>query len=603
MDPTMTNHVVTLIPPAGPKRVRRSAKYTKGRSSRSIWSLRDESISEEEKKLFYYFQTCPSLPSLRTEFRNKNCNNGNLNICAETEEITGRSLLHCIGLNERLIMVSTGGSDAAISQINRFIMQELIPGYPSAVTEEDNNNFIPFTEIIIEWVNNRRDTRKSKIAADDLQTISTRAMPRMVEWSLEILSEILDSDLSGDASPQSSFTSIDTSNISYQDLNLFGSLHSARMSPKHTGRKNIMGKQISSMHRPFHREIIVRKIAAIPHLLEELLLIEDKEQLHHIFELSIVRKALLFGTESFGDGKWLIKMLDAAIKVNDSSMIAFSSHREVSDPGFQFAEDECRFLAEAAIFYLECVSKVNIFDDLRVFHKIQFSRKVFPNKKGSRVLSKSDVQQFQECRDELFHNVTALEGLVRRISVMDDDLVKRASVTKVLCRKLDKSISSDFAAALALFDGINHILLVVTFRLGPAEALFYLSRADESFKPHQYIIANVVLVASIVYFATRTIYSNKAKYALSHRLFWSGLFSGSNFLDVVPLVMVLFCIFFTDIILRQRACKETDKFNIIPWPGRIAVALTTPFLWFRILNYIKIRNKHLATVILCFNQL
>eukprot|EP00957_Ditylum_brightwellii_P082898 6302975-Ditylum_brightwellii.AAC.1 len=187
-------------------------------------------------------------------------------------------------------------------------MQELLPEYPLAVIDEDKNNFIPFTEIIIEWVNNRRAMRKVKTAVDDLQAISTRAMPRMVEWSLEILSEILDNDLSGDlqsrsASRQSSFASIDTSNTSCQDLNFFESSHSARMPSKSTRTKNITSKPVSSMHRPFHREIIVEKIAAIPHLLEELLLIEDTDQLYHVFELSIVRKALLFSTESFGDGK------------------------------------------------------------------------------------------------------------------------------------------------------------------------------------------------------------------------------------------------------------------------------------------------------------
>eukprot|EP00957_Ditylum_brightwellii_P071579 5442503-Ditylum_brightwellii.AAC.1 len=62
MNPTIKNDVVTTIPLAGPKRYRRSAKCTRGRSSRFIWSLREESIPEEEKDLFDFFQTCPSLP-------------------------------------------------------------------------------------------------------------------------------------------------------------------------------------------------------------------------------------------------------------------------------------------------------------------------------------------------------------------------------------------------------------------------------------------------------------------------------------------------------------------------------------------------------------
>ena len=62
--------------------------------------------------------------------------------------------------------------------------------------------------------------------------------------------------------------------------------------------------------------------------------------------------------------------------------------------------------------------------------------------------------------------------------------------------------------------------------------------------------------------------------------------------------MVLLCSFAVDIVLRQRAYSEVGD-STIPFFLRAMIAITTPFLWLRIMAFVKIRNKQLATFILC----
>mmetsp|Transcript_7049 Transcript_7049/g.9469 ORF Transcript_7049/g.9469 Transcript_7049/m.9469 type:complete len:494 (+) Transcript_7049:74-1555(+) len=440
-------------------------------------------VEEGGKDLFEFFTNCPSLARLREEFRAAvEADEGSgafLNVCARPDETTGRVLLHCIGLNRSLILISTGGSDAAISQVNRFIMQEILPVHPSAVIDEDNNNNFPFTETITEWINARRavrawvtgafesmkkvgelerEWRKSgssrflrtseldhsftvqlksiaescpdaiictdetgailitNRAAEDLfgwteeeliagnidklccqydqrlrkyfktgekpvdtgsrkefkgmrkdksrfkgelqvteiklsraksvfcgfiknltdfeqhaktlrssftskytgskdainkveDMVSTSSMPMMVEWSLSILSEIVDDGKHGETAKkkrgeESLSMSSSSLSLSYQDFDFGDNLHTsakvAQPGIRSSRRYNVnMSKPIPSLYR----EVIVEKVASIPHLMEELLLIDNSEQLKRVFQLSIVQK-ILFRQESFGDGQW-----------------------------------------------------------------------------------------------------------------------------------------------------------------------------------------------------------------------------------------------------------------------------------------------------------
>jgi len=174
----------------------------------------------------------------------------------------------------------------------------------------------------------------------------------------------------------------------------------------------------------------------------------------------------------------------------------------------QMAQEECRNLAESAIFYLERVSALNIQDDLLVFHHVQMTQQVSrSNSAFVDMVSTGDLHHFKRHRDELFDKVGNLKGLVRRICVLDDDLVKRAAATSVIRRLLDRIMFSPFATIQALMDGINHSILMLSFRLGPAATLMQLSAGDVTFNPHLYLFSTATLMLSISYFGTKAVHA------------------------------------------------------------------------------------------------
>ena len=110
-----------------------SMKMTSFRFSQTPLGKGDIDLPEEGGDLHKHFRTCASLTRIREEFRNalsedaeKNMGFG-LNACARPEDNTGKLLLHSIGLNKDLVTSGGGGSAAAQSRVNQFVLQELLP--------------------------------------------------------------------------------------------------------------------------------------------------------------------------------------------------------------------------------------------------------------------------------------------------------------------------------------------------------------------------------------------------------------------------------------------------------------------------------------------
>ncbi|KAL7554019.1 hypothetical protein ACHAWF_017627 [Thalassiosira exigua] len=765
------------------------------KSQRSLPGGARAILPEEGTDLHNHFRTCPSLTRIREEFRSAmtegsggNARSGK-NVCARAERGTGQLLLHSIGSNGELVTSGGGGTAAAQSRINQFVLKELLPAYPAAMIEEDDKGHIPFTEPIIRWIQARRAVRKWKIDTDmtrekvalvaaklnkkigvaavtrgmdgkqartelkmivdsandamfcidekgkilltnrmaqqtfgyskkemlggnismicnkkdaehhgeylerylrtgekrvmgkkrellarrkdgstffielgltevnmggghllfcgfvkdatDVrrhrsslecglngskdqevkgdQAIQARGIPPLVEWCLQILSEFVDTyGFIGHQTGHEADDDFDDDSSSDGSI-LRSSLQSSLQGRSFRSMRNLGGDISQAMHDT----IVVEKLASIPHLLEELLLIEDSEARNRVFDMSIVHK-VLFNVESLDDGQCIKvqkqKVLDANLTGSDIDTVeARAFQRQL-----QMAHDQCRVLAESAVFYLEQVSSLNIQDDLHVFHNMQMHRELTSGGMAD-MISTGDVRHFENRRNELFDAVGEAKGLIRRICVLEDDLVKRAAATPVIRRLLDKIMFSPFATLSALFDGINHLLLMISFRLGPAPAVFYLAKNNDAFKPQQYLIASIgeiemtldrrtrchpspltpalcsslpVLTASVSYFGTKAIHQNLAKRNVSENLFWADAFNFWSLLDIIPLLIVFVCSVAVDIVLRARAHSDSND-GSVPFFLRAAIALTTPFLWLRIMAFIKVRNKQLATFILC----
>lgn len=461
--------------------------------------------------------------------------------------------------------------------------------------------FIGFVKDMTDLNERRRDENSTKDVdspegGGESNSREGRGIPPLVEWCFTVLSEFVD-NYSVASNGLQSGDDDDDSSLEASRTNLAASF---------AGRANFAvaaSRDVSEMRDT----MVVKKVASIPNLLEELLLIDDLEARNRVFDMSIVHK-VLFNKDSLGSGDWLIKMLDKSIRAQETKILDanLTGNNVDTAVGRQLqlnlimAQEQCRFLAEGAVFYLEQVSELNIKDDLYVFHHVQMHREITQNNGNGMadMISTGDVHHFEKHRNELFDAVGGLNGLVRRICVLEDDLVKRAAATPVIRRLLDKIMFSPFATLAALFDGLNHFMLMIAFRLGPAPALFHLSNQDKTFHPQQYLISSVMLMASVAYFGTKVIHAGLAKHALSENLFWSDLGTFWQLLDTVPLLMVLICSFAVDITLRQRAYSEVGD-STIPFFLRTMIAMTTPLLWLRILSFAKVRNKQLATFILC----
>ncbi|EJK65935.1 hypothetical protein THAOC_13165, partial [Thalassiosira oceanica] len=490
--------------------------------------------------------------------------------------------------------------------------------------------FIGVVKDLTELKKHRRSLDYSKSsdlldnAADEAHRMNqkTRGIPLLVEWCLSTLSDFVDHN------GFNKNTEGDLDDEDDESVDLMSSVANLKYSfTSFTDNKE------TQMNPTLLHELVVEKVAAIPHLLEELLLIEDPEARRRVFDMSIVHK-VLFSRESLGDGAWLMQMLDKSIRVQKSTIKETDLSGDLdTDEGrayqlqMKIAADECRALAEAVVFYLEQVSSLSVQDDLHVFNNLQLYETISKSRRnlgrhvsGADFLSTGDVSHFQEHRDKLFNTVGSLNGLVRRLGVLDDDLgrcgmadfhhpaqdsnahifikVKRAAATLVIRKLLDRVMFSPYACISALFDGINHLLLLVAFRLGPAPAMFHLANNDKMFNHQHYLLANIVLMTCVVFFGTKAIHAGLAKWAISTNLFWQDAFSFWSMLETVPLVAVVISSLSVDMVLHHRAAR-TDNDADVPFALRTLVAGTTPFLWLRILAYIKIRNKQLATFILC----
>ena len=367
--------------------------------------------------------------------------------------------------------------------------------------------FCGFVKDITDMKLHRRSLERSMNDVDDNKAEEegggarnqARGIPPLVEWCFNILSEFVDNyAFASNGMPGEAIDDDSSLEASATDLKAsFTGSRGGGFSSAHQGGG-------VSNFAEMRDTRVVEKVAAIPNLLEELLLIEDPEVRTRLFDMSIVHK-VLFNVDSLGKGDWLIEMLDKSIRVQKQRVL--DANLTGADVGstaegrqlqlqLQMAQDQCRFLAEGAVFYLEQVSELNIKDDLYVFHHVQMHQEVTRESQGmADMISTGDVHHFESHRNALFDAVGGLNGLVRRLCVLDDDLVKRAAATPVIRRLLDKIMFSPFATLAALFDGFNHFLLMISFRLGPAPALFHLSNMDSTFQSQQYLFASVTLMA------------------------------------------------------------------------------------------------------------
>lgn len=166
---------------------------------------------------------------------------------AREHDNLGRLPLHVISRNESLVC---GGRKKDF----RIFVKKLFKIYPEAIVAADNKGFIPFSEVITNWVGQKYHESCRILGKDEMLPGKVDLSP-IAKWAFEMLSELTEKGL----------------------------LHSFEMN-----------------------ELVADKIASIQSLLKTVLAITDNNSRSEILKMTIFRKVLV---KKEALGLWIVKML------------------------------------------------------------------------------------------------------------------------------------------------------------------------------------------------------------------------------------------------------------------------------------------------------
>lgn len=297
---------------------------------------------------------------------------------------------------------------------------------------------------------------------------------------------------------------------------------------------------------------IVQSIANIPDLVKTVLLIDDLDHRDSVLSTVVMKRVL---ASKCSVGAWLTKMLQ-------------SSNKRASD---------------RAIEYLKIVSNQDLFETNRSDSSWRQSKKSLltqPNK------SQSKSQQDQEL---LYNEVSRLQDFVPSLLSLGEREVEEAATTRMVSKVLDQLISRPFAATVVLCDAIFLSLLIAGLQLAVNNLLL---------GSYPGTVANILYIANtgLFYFLIRELGKVISLLMMTRRArvyFWSFW----NLTDLLSTILAL-----TSIIYLRAHLGSAANPNSVPTPLRNVLAVTTGFLWLRVLSFLKGINQQLATFVLAIIQ-
>lgn len=287
---------------------------------------------------------------------------------------------------------------------------------------------------------------------------------------------------------------------------------------------------------------VVETIASIPNLLRTILSIHDEADMEFAMSTSIIRRVMV---KKQSIGKWLTSMLQ-------------SPHKEVS---------------HRATDYIQAVSKL-------------CTSGGSPNDKKAQ--GQADVEA--PCCRELVDEVSRLQDFIPSLLALGDKGIEEVSTTLVVRKVLNRMIARPFAATVVICDAIFLALMIAGFRVAVNRMILGAS-LDSVLK--SIYVSNV----GIFYFilteigkgvALLQVTKNSRRYFMS---FW-------NVIDIMATVLALA----SSVSMRWQfglLVEGLDNAQFL----RGLLAVTTGFLWLRVLSFLKHINMQLATFVLAILQI
>ena len=245
---------------------------------------------------------------------------------------------------------------------------------------------------------------------------------------------------------------------------------------------------------------LIERIASVPNLMKTLLLIEDDVERNQVFELPIIRAAMLSRKAM---GTWFTLML----------------------------RSEARAVSQRAVVYLGILS-----DASGEFKRQQQS--------ATGVASSTNPDEIREA-------VLVLDDLIPSLVGLDEAAVEQAATTPIIRKVLDSMITRPFAISVVFFDGLFLLLLILSFR----------TAADgfvEGQSPDTVIKWIYVANANIFYFIIRELGKVVSLALITRKAFWLRFFWG--FWNVVDIFSILFSLGST-IYLRVQLSEGVDTWE------------------------------------------
>jgi len=296
---------------------------------------------------------------------------------------------------------------------------------------------------------------------------------------------------------------------------------------------------------------IIQSIASIPDLVKTVLLIGDEEQRNYLLSTTIMRRVL---ASKYSIGSWLTRMLQ-------------SPNKRATD---------------RALLYLRLVSDPELFETKRSDSSWRRSKKnlrsSFNSGSGSR----------KRGEDELYGEISRLQEFVPSLLSLGEWEMEEAVSTRLVTKVLDHLISRPFAATVVFCDAIFLFLLIVGLRMAVNHLL---TGMDPGSVVNYLYLANI----GLFYYIIRELGKAVSLLMMTKRVriyiwsFW-------NITDMLSTILAAISV----VVVRAHVVDSTSL--SVPMPARNVVAVTTGFLWLRVLSILKGINMQLATFVLAILQ-
>lgn len=291
------------------------------------------------------------------------------------------------------------------------------------------------------------------------------------------------------------------------------------------------------------KEAIVSNIASIPDFIKTIFLLDNEEELKFALSTTIVKRVLM---NKHSVGTWLTTMLQSGDKA----------------------------VSGRAVDYLKNVS------DISAAEKPQLNA----------VKTSSDLSRADNHRDGLHNEMSRLKDFVPSLLALGENGMEKAASSMVVRRVMDRIISRPFAVTIIFCDALFLALLIGGFRSAVNTLLV---RGDMDKIMQGIYLANT----GIFYFVIRELGKAISLCMITHRArdyLWS-------FWNLTDLTATLFSL--ASVIAIRSTSRSEDGLDILNMHGlRDFLAVTTGFLWLRVLNMLKGINMQMATFILAILQ-